>query len=91
MSTVGPAGVRWSSIFATIAVEYFHQTSSEVATMLGKHPGSVSRYLEHGRQLRKTENFRQILRIIDLTVRSSHTIKKALKVTAAQPSADSRL
>ena len=88
-TTRGVAEIR--TIFASVAVEYFHHTSTEVATLLGKHPGSVSRYLEHGRELRKTENFRQILRVIDRTVRSSHTIKKTLKVNAVGPSANSRL
>jgi predicted transcriptional regulator len=85
----GLAEIR--AIFASVAVEYFHHTSTDVATLLGKHPGSVSRYLEHGRKLRKTEDFRQILRIIDHTVRSNHTIKKAPKVNAIRPSTDSRL
>ncbi len=49
--------------------------SGDTARFSGDTAELVS--LEHGRKLRKTEDFRQILRNIDNTLRSSHTIKKS--------------
>jgi len=61
------------AMFAAIAIEYYHHPATGVARLLNKHPGSVSRYVEDGWRLRKTEEFREVLKTIDRTARASYT------------------
>jgi len=49
----------------------------EVARLLKKHPGSVSRYLDRGWQLKTTEEFSALLKTIDHAIRSSYNRQPA--------------
>ena len=49
----------------------------EVARLLKKHPGSVSRYLDRGWQLKTTEEFSALLKTIDHATRSSYNREPA--------------
>ncbi len=78
------------AMFAAIAIEYYHHPATEVASLLNKHPGSVSRYLDRGWQLRMTEEFSALLKTIDHAIRSSYNRETAISFKAIR-SNDSRL
>jgi hypothetical protein len=77
-------------MFAAIAIEYYHHPATEVARLLKKHPGSVSRYLDRGWQLKTTEEFSALLKTIDHAIRSSYNREPATSFNAIG-SNDSRL